>query len=56
MPRLHYVNDGEARRVIAELTARVFPGWPAFQLRGDDGPAVLSSALAQPQWPHHRTL
>ena len=56
MPRLRYLDDNDARRVVTELTSRVFPGSPAFQLRGDEGQASLSSALAQPQWPHHRTL
>lgn len=56
MPRLRYLDDHEARRIVAELTRRVFPGSPAFQLRGGEGEAMLSSALAQPRWPHHRTL
>ena len=56
MPRLRYLDDDEARRIVAELTRRVFPGAPAFQLRGEAGRAMLSSALAQPRWRHHRTL
>lgn len=56
MPRLHYLDDDEARRIVAELTRSVFPGSPAFQLRGGEGEAMLSSALAQPRWPQHRTL
>ena len=56
MPRLRYLDDDEARRIVAELTRRVFPGAPAFQLRGEAGQAMLSSALAQPRWRHHRTL
>ncbi len=56
MPRLRYLDDDDARRVVTELTSRVFPGSPAFQLRGEEGQAALSSALAQPHWPHHRTL
>ncbi len=56
MPRLRYLDDDEARWIIAELTRRVFPGSPAFQLRGEEGQGMLSSALAQPRWRHHRTL
>ena len=37
MPRLHYLDENDARRVVTELTSRVFPGSPAFQLRGDEG-------------------
>lgn len=56
MPRLRYLDDDEAHRIVAELIRRVFPGAPAFQLRGEAGRAMLSSALAQPRWRHHRTL
>ncbi len=48
MPQPRYPDDDERHRIVAELTRRVFPGAPAFQLRGEAGRAMLSSALAQP--------
>ena len=56
MPRLHYLTEALAEDVIASLTEQIFPGSPAFQLRGEDGRHALLSALAQPRWPHYRTL
>ena len=38
------------------MTRRLFPGTPAFALRGDAGEQALFGALGQPRWPHHRTL
>ena len=38
------------------MTRRLFPGTPAFALRGAAGEQALLGALGQPGWPHHRTL
>ena len=56
MPRLHYLTEQHAHDLVISLTEQVFPDTPAFQLRGDEGRNALLSALAQPCWPHYRTL
>ena len=56
MTRLYYLDEQDIRRVVEGLTRKLFPDTPAFQLRGDQGEALLSSALGQPRWQYHRTL
>ena len=56
MPKLRYLSESLAEAVVADLTEEVFPGAPAFQLRGEEGRSALLSALAQPHWPYYRTL
>lgn len=56
MARLYYITEPVAEALVTRLTERVFPGAPAFQLRGEEGRAALLSALAQPHWPYYRTL
>lgn len=56
MARLYYVTESVAEALVTRLTERVFPGSPAFQLRGEAGRNALLSALAQPHWPYYRTL
>ena len=56
MPALHYLTEREATLLVERLTIRLFPGTPAFQLRGETGRSLLLSALEQPRWSHHRTL
>lgn len=56
MPKLRYLSESLAEGVVTVLTETVFPGAPAFQLRGEEGRSALLSALAQPQWPYYRTL
>lgn len=48
MPGLRYLSESDAEAVVTSLTENVFPGAPAFQLRGEEGRAALLSALAQP--------
>ncbi len=38
------------------MTRRLFPGTPAFALRGAAGEQALLGALGQPRWPHYRAL
>lgn len=56
MPRLHYLDEQLAQEVVISLTEQVFPGSPAFQLRGEEGRHALLSALDQARWPYYRTL
>lgn len=56
MARLYYITEPVAEALVTRLTERVFPGAPAFQLRGEAGRNALLSALAQPHWPYYRTL
>ena len=56
MARLHYLDEADIRLVVEALTRRLFPDTPAFQLRGDQGKALLSSSLGQPRWHYHRML
>lgn len=56
MARLYYITEPVAGALVTRLTERVFPGAPAFQLRGEAGRNALLSALAQPHWPYYRTL
>ena len=56
MPGLRYLSESDAEAVVTSLTEDVFPGAPAFQLRGEEGRSALLSALAQPHWPYYRTL
>lgn len=55
MSRLYYLDEDDIRTLVESLTRDLFPGTPAFQLAGDAGRGRLLSALAQPQWPNHRT-
>lgn len=45
MPALHYLTESEATLLVEELTRTLFPGTPAFQLRGETGRNLLLSAL-----------
>ena len=56
MPRLYYLDEQLAQEVVISLTEQVFPGSPAFQLRGEEGRHALLSALDQARWPYYRTL
>lgn len=56
MPRLHYLDERLAQEIVISLTEQVFPGSPAFQLRGEEGRHALLSALDQARWPYYRTL
>lgn len=55
MANLQYLSDHEVQALIGVM-GHVFEGAPAFMLQGSAGAGRLSSALAQPRWPHHRTL
>ena len=55
MSRLYYLDEHDIRGMVAWLTQDIFPGTPAFQLAGAEGAGRLSSALAQPRLPYHRT-
>ena len=55
MANLRYLSDLEVQTLIGVM-GDVFAGAPAFMLQGSAGAGRLSSALAQPLWPHHRTL
>ena len=55
MARLHYLAEEDVPE-LAERGARVFRDSRAFVLRGCEAEGLLFSALAQPRWPHHRTL
>ena len=55
MPRLRYLTEDDVPE-LAERAARVFRDSRAFALRGREAEGLLFSALAQPRWPHHRTL
>lgn len=55
MPRLRYLIEDDVPE-LAERGARVFRDSRAFALRGREAEGLLFSALAQPRWPHHRTL
>ena len=55
MASLRYLSEHDVQTLLSVM-GDVFPGTPAFTLQGSAGEGRLSSALAQPQWPHHRTL
>ena len=55
MSRLHYLGETDIHDIVAWLTRDMFPDTPAFQLAGSEGAGRLSSALAQPRLPYHRT-
>ena len=55
MANLRYLSEHDVQTLLSVM-GDVFPGTPAFTLQGSAGEGRLSSALAQPQWPHHRTL
>lgn len=63
MTALRYISEAD-HTAISEIANSQFADRPeyrgeavnAFVLRGQDGHALLSSALDQPRWPHHRTL
>lgn len=55
MTRLRYLDEDDVPE-LAERGARVFRDSRAFALRGREAEGLLFSALAQPRWPHHRTL
>lgn len=56
MARLLYLDEGDVRSILEELTRKLYPGTPTFTLRGPEGHDRLLSALAVPQQPNHRTL
>lgn len=55
MARLHYLAEEDVPE-LADRAARIFRDERAFVLRGREAEGLLFSALAQPRWPHHRTL
>lgn len=55
MATLKYLSEVDVVDLISVAKA-AFPDAPAFTLQGDAGKGRLFSALAQPRWPHHRTL
>ena len=55
MARLNYLTEDDIPE-LAERAARIFRASRAFTLRGREAEGLLFSALAQPRWPHHRTL
>ena len=63
MASLRYVCEADVA-AISEIANQQFSNRPdyqdaggnAFVIRGSDGHALLSSAMDQPRWPHHRTL
>lgn len=55
MARLRYPTEEDTTLLIAACRD-VFPESPSFVLQGDAGAGRLSSAFAQPRWPHHREL
>ena len=55
MARLYYLAEEDVPE-LAERAARIFRDERAFVLRGREAEGLLFSALAQPRWPHHRTL
>lgn len=63
MTALRYISEADLA-AISEIADSQFANRPeyrgdaanSFVLRGEDGRALLSSALDQPRWPHHRTL
>lgn len=55
MARIRYLSERDVNTLLSVM-GEVFDDVPAFTLQGSAGAGRLSSALAQPQWPHHRTL
>lgn len=55
MPGLRYPTEEDTDLLIAACRD-VFPESPSFVLQGNAGAGRLSSAFAQPRWPHHREL
>ena len=55
MPNIRYLSEYDANTLLSVI-GEVFADAPAFTLQGNAGAGRLSSALAQPRWPHHRTL
>lgn len=55
MARIRYLSEKDVSTLLSVM-GEVFDGAPAFTLQGSAGEGLLSSALAQPQWPHHSTL
>lgn len=55
MPGLRYPTEEDTALSIAACRD-VFPESPSFVLQGNAGADRLSSAFAQPRWPHHREL
>lgn len=55
MSRIRYLSERDVGNLLGVMS-EVFPDAPSFTLQGSTGEGLLLSALAQPQWPHHRTL
>lgn len=55
MSHIRHLSERDVRTLLSVM-GEVFPGAPSFTLQGSAGEGRLWSALAQPQWPHHRTL
>lgn len=53
---MRYLDESDVTGIVQTLTGRLFPSSPAFRLAGEEGRGRLLSALAQPQWPVHRTF
>ena len=56
MGRLRYITRDDVRDIVDSLARGPSGSAAAFQLAGPQGAELLDSALAQPRWPHHRTL